>query len=304
VLNRILNPAAALIVVFSLPGFAQSPATIGELFASEATAHGPALLAGSGMTVLSGSQVSAGKAVATFRLARGGDIRICPQSSLTANAVPGTDALMLAMNTSSVEINYPVNDVADTLLTPDFKLLLAGPGIFHFAVGVNSRGDTCIKPLRGNSSSIIVSEIMGTSVYQVKSDEAVLFTRGKLNARGEITGPCGCPTPPSPPVIRAETQRPKLQTDSDVTAPLPPEKPGEIRVQVDAPLVFRGDAPAQQTYTVAKVNFSALPDVFSMQEDVKPTVLTAKTPEVSAKVKQKKGFFGRLKGFFASIFRK
>lgn len=50
---------------------AQSPADIGELFASETTAHGPVLLAGTGMVVSSGSQVAAGKSVATLRLARG-----------------------------------------------------------------------------------------------------------------------------------------------------------------------------------------------------------------------------------------
>ena len=308
------NSLPKILVLLAVPLTAQAPSTIGELFASEATAEGPALPAGSGMSVVSGSQLSAGKSAATLRLARGGEVKICPQSSVAVNSTSGSDGLMFSLGASALELNYPLNEVADTLITPDFKFMLAGPGVFHFAVGVNSRGDTCVRPLRGNSSSVIVSEMLGQGVYQIKPDEAVMFSGGKLNQRSRLTGDCGCPAPV--PVKVAENKEVALQpVEQNKTpilppeAPLPAEKPGDVHVQIDAPLVFRGDQVAQQPYTVARVNFSSLPDVFSLQEKMEPPVLQTDKGEVSAsaqtpKPKEKKGFFGRMKGFFSSMFHK
>jgi hypothetical protein len=324
----ISNLCLALALLLPLSAAAQSPAEIGELFASETTPNGPVLLAGTGMSVASGSQVAAGKSVATLRLARGGEVRVCPNASLTVSAVENnvpqsSQELMLAMDTGSVEVDYPLNDLADTLMTPDFKVMLAGPGVFHFAFGVNNQGDTCIKPLRGNSASLIVSEMLGNGVYQVKPDEALMFAAGKLNGRGPLETACGCPAPapvmqakqtqpPTPagqkaaeraaPVEQAKQIEPAPATvASDVTAPLPPEKPDDIHVQVDAPLIFRGDEP-EPAYTVARIRFSALPNVLLAQENEKPVVLKPGKGSVSAKNKEKKGFFGRIKGFFASLF--
>jgi hypothetical protein len=285
---------------------AQSPSAIGELFPTEEDAHGAALLTGTGMSVASGSQLSAGQSVAALILTRGGQVRICPQSSLSVTAVPNTEGLLFALDTGSLEINYPINALADTLLTPDFKLLLAGPGTFHFALGVNNRGDTCIRSLGGNTSGIIVTETMGTGTYQIKPDEKVLFSKGKLTDRSSDRVACGCPAPP-PPVPRAQ-QSP----ETGATAELPPQKRDDVQVKVDVPLVFRASAEGaasepEPSYTVAKVRFSTLPDIFFLQEEVQPSVLEKTEPkkapgEVSPKKNEKKGFLGRIKGFFASIF--
>ena len=74
-------------------------------------------------------------------------------------------------------------------------------------------------------------------------------------------------------------------------------------MQVDAPLVFRADQPPP-AYTIARVRFSSLPNAFLPQENVPATVLDQGKPEVSSKPKEKKGFFGRIRGFFASLFHK
>lgn len=278
------------------------------------------MLAGTGMEVDSGSQLTAGKSVATLRLARGGEVRVCPDSGLSVSAVdngptpPGTDReLMFAMDTGSLELDYPLNDLADTLITPDFKLMLAGPGVFHFAVGVTNRGDTCVKPLRGNSASIIVSEMTGSAVYQIKPGEALMFGNGKLNERTPLIGSCGCPRPL--PVLEAEkTPEPAKPARAEDAAQaalniVPPQpdagqpSPDAVHVQLEAPLVFHGDQASQQPYAIAKVKFSALPNVFSPQENLKPVVLKPGKGEVSQEGGKKKGFFGRIKGFFASLFR-
>jgi hypothetical protein len=295
---------------------AQTPPNVGELFASETTAKGPVLLAGTGMEVASGSQLTAGNSVATLRLTRGGEVRICPNAGLTVSTVqngpepPGTEReLMMAMDVGSLELDYPINDLADTLITPDFKLMLPGPGVFHFALGVNNHGDTCIKPLRGNSASVIVGEMSGSAVYQVKPDEAVMFAGGKLAGRTQLVEECGCPAPL--PVMQAEAKPEPPPADANAMnavtaiAPRPPDVPPApeekaANAEVEMPLVFRGDQLRAPAAAVAKVRFSALPNVVSAQENLKPVVLKPGKGEVS----KKRGFLGRIKGFFAALFGK
>ena len=67
--------------------FAQEVPPVGELFASDANSSSAMQLAGSGMAVYSGSELSAGIAPATLKLARGGQVRICPNSGLNVTAM-------------------------------------------------------------------------------------------------------------------------------------------------------------------------------------------------------------------------
>jgi hypothetical protein len=304
----------------------QGPAPIGELFASEPAATSAALPAGSGLAVLSGSQLSAGIAPATLRLVRGGQVRLCPRTGLTVNR--GGPGLMLGMGAGAIEIDYRLDkSSADLLVTPDFNVRLAGPGVYHWAVGVTSKGDTCFKPLRGNASGIVVSELLGSDSYGLIADERADFPEGRLANHSSLDGECGCPPPaPSmvaeanPPDTRPST--PPMVPTNDVTAPLPPQRPGETHVEVETPFVFSARAAGgTRPNVVAKLRFSSLPNVVFLQEEVEPDVLIETPAEVSAKEakpapapaaepngqkdeakKEKKGFVGRVKGFFGSIF--
>lgn len=301
---------------------------LGELFASDAGGDKSIQPAGSGMAVVSGSELSAGIAPARLKLYRGGQVRICPRSSLSVSA--GGHGLMLATGAGAVEVDYQLSqDSVDVFITPDFNVTLVGPGTFHFALEVSKRGDTCVKPLPGNSSEITFSELLGTGTYKTQAGEAAFFPGGKLEGRTAFTGDCGCPAPV--PVIRAENQptpppppkpedaSPKpaervMVASNDPTAPSPPEHPGQVHVQVDTPFVFSA-RPSDGTYAVAKLQISTLPNVFFVQEKVDPIVLSEKPAEVSLKTepvppkpvepkKEKKGFLGRIKGFFGSLFHR
>lgn len=285
------------------------------------------------MNVLSGSQLSAGIAPATLKLFRGGQVRICPRSGLSATT--SGQGLMLATGAGAIEIDYQLNQqVADVLITPDFNVTLVGPGTFHFALGVSRSGDTCLKPLPGNESQVTFSELLGTGVYKTQPDQTIVFRGGKVLARALFTGECGCP--PGLPVMRAEAQpmptptpvppkdddaTPKpvervVTASTEPTTPLPPDRPGQVHVQVDAPFVFSARASGGRPYSVAKLQLSSLPNVYFVQEKVDPVVLTEKPPEVSLKAeaqapkleekpkKEKKGFLGRVKGFFGSLFHR
>jgi len=211
-------------------------------------------------------------------------------------------------------------------MTPDFNIALVGPGTFHFALGINKKGDTCVKPLAGNASEITFSELLGTGVYKAGPDETMVFRGGKLGDKATLTGECGCP--PAAPVMRAEAQpnaKPPDETNpaqqvvvanNETTSPLPPDKPGQVHVQVDTPFVFSARPGSGRSYALAKVQFSSLPNVYFVQEKVDPIVLVEKQPEVSPKPvaetskpeekpqKEKKGFMGRMKGFFGSLFHR
>lgn len=268
-----------------------------------------------------GSELSAGVAPATLKLVRGGQVKICPKSGLSVNA--GNRGLMLAAGVGMVEIDYHLDQQQfDVIVTPDFNVQLIGPGTFHFALGVNKQGDTCVKALAGNTSGVVLSELLGPGTYKTRADEAALFLGGKLRQYSTPTEECGCSAPT--PVMRAEVgaaeqQEPRPeQTTSSVTDPLPPDRPGQVHVEVEAPFVFNPRASGARRYMVAKINFSSLPNAVFAQEPVDPDVLNESVPEVSAKDvheapsapqnskegKEKKGFFGRVKGFFSGLFHR
>ncbi len=307
---------------------------IGELFPSDIGAAAEVQPVGTGMPVMTGSELSAGVAPARFRMNRGGQVRICPRSTLTVNS--GTAGLLFSMGGGAVVLDYRLTHPGtDVLLTPDFNIQLAGPGSYHLAIGVDKNGTTCMKALPGNGSQVTVTELLGTGVYRSKANEAVSFAGGKLSAIAALASDCGCPpaaptmiakAQPSPAPV-APLQAPPLQpgervpvaSPNDATAPLPPDRPGQVHVQVDAPFVYsaKGGGNELKPYSVARVQFSNLPNVFFAQEKVDPIVLNENTVEVSAnqgpaaevqpveeKKKEKKGFLGRVKGFFGSIFRR
>jgi hypothetical protein len=295
---------------------------VGELFASNPGAPSQAQTAGTGMNVLFGSQLSAGIAPATLKLSRGGQVRVCPQSSVSVNN--GGRGLMLGMSTGAIEIAYRLNpQVTDLVVTPDFNIRLAGPAEYHFALGVNGKGDTCFKPLPGNTSGTVFSELVGADMYGVAANEGAVFLGGKLDGRTALTEECGCPATPS--VMRAAASQKgnnsPARANTDVTAPLSPERPGQTHVEIEAPFVFSATtSAASRPSTVARVEFSSLPNMF-LQEEAEPFVRVEKPPEMPAvaqkqtpapgpapgaepKNESKKGFFARLKGFFGSIFHR
>src|SRR5579864_8504596 len=153
---------------------------IGELYATDASVKGSVVLAGSGTSVLSGSSIQAGAQSATLQLERGGSVLVCEGTKLSVASSQSGRQLMLSLNSGNLELNYPLGAEADTLLTPDLRLMLPGPGTVHVAVRVTPAGDTCVQSLPWNVAAITISETMGDASYQVKPDEAVLFKAGHL----------------------------------------------------------------------------------------------------------------------------
>jgi hypothetical protein len=241
-LHRRWIAALCLLVVFLTASSAAQDA-LAEVFASDATVRGAVLLAGSGTKVLSGSSVSAGAQAAVVRLVRGGEVRVCPGNSVTLASATGGRDLLWGVGTGAIEVHYSLQASADTLMTPDFRILLAGPGAFHFAMSSDNRGNTCMRSLPGNSSSVIVQELAGSGTYQVRPGDQVLFREGKTSDVDSTTPlSCGCPAPV--PVHLAEKPAPEKEAPENTEKTEKTEKMEKTEKTQKSVAALREEPPA------------------------------------------------------------
>ena len=231
------------------------PSPLGEVQASDAIVKGSVTMVGNGISVMSGASITSVKGAATLRLRRGGEVRVCAPTTLTITSSKNERELLMSMNVGSVETHYTRPAGADSIVTPDFRLLLAGPGTFHFALSADIRGTTCLRTLPGNSSSIIVSELSGEGVYQLRPQELVVFREGRMSD-SSTQAPAGCGCPAASSAVPAAAGSASLAgTPGGITGTgleantgaVPATRPGETRVEVDVPFVFRGGAPADHS---------------------------------------------------------
>jgi len=226
---------------------------IGDVYASDATVKGSVRYTSTGLEVDNGSVITAGQHSASVRLARGGQVRICPGTNLTVNSSPKGQELMFAMSAGSFEGEYDLPPTADAILTPDFRILISGPAKVNVSITAQSNGDACVRS-HGEDSYVVISELMGDDFYRLQPNEQAIFHPGNVK-KPEVndTANCGCPAPPAVKTAEVAPVAPRAEVPAAPVPSAPASQVATPSIATPPPETRPAPTPQQKAAALAAV---------------------------------------------------
>jgi len=249
------------------------------------------VMAGKAFIAANGT-VTSGAATTNVTLPRRGTLRVCASTTVKLAAdssVPKgeTPGLMMALDHGAIEASFATGRNTDILLTPDFRILISGPGAADVKIRLGEHGDTCVDNPGINAPYVLVTSVFDGGDYRVQPGQRVMFQHGNLH---EVVDnekePCGCP-PSSPPASANDFPLAQSEGLAPTPAPAPSHNTSGAKPQLDEPLVYQSTDRATQA--------AVIPPAPSVDES------TAQIPIHPAK-RRKDNFFTRLGHFFRRIF--
>jgi hypothetical protein len=214
-------------------------------------------------------------------------VKLAADSNVPAGQIP---SLMMALDHGAVEMSLATSRDSDVLLTPDFRILIAGPGAAELKVRLGPQGDTCVDNAGVNAPYVLVSSVFDGGAFRVQPGQRVMFQHGSLHeVVDQEKESCGCP-PAEPkgnefPVAQSEGLAPMPKP-----VPAPPSQDSISAQPAVAPLVYNSAEHVPQT--------ASLPAPASP-----PTAGARANPTAPQPAAQKKpGFFRSIGRFFKKVF--
>ncbi len=284
-----LPTGTSLIAIVPLD--AAIPGAAATVSGSMQALKGRAYLTGSG-------SVTAGPATAQVTLPYRGVLRVCPSttvrlsvdSSAAASDVPG---LLIGLDGGAIEASFAIARDSDVLLTPNFRILIGGPGSSEVKVRLGQGGDTCVDNSGANAPYVVVTSVFDSGLYRVQPGQRVMFEHGDLKTVvDDEKEPCGCPPPGEKanefPLAKSAGLAPPSALPPTVTGTNQPSAGGSASTT----MIY--NAPGNGTPQLAPI---PAPDA-APQTLAAGASRTAKPPPA----KEKPGFFKRVGRFFRRIF--
>jgi hypothetical protein len=272
--------------------------------------------------ILSSGTVTSGSLTTKVVLPRRGVLRICASTTVHVAAdksVPGgeTPGLMLALDRGALETSFATGRNSDVVITPDFRILIGGPGSAEVKIRLGLHGDTCVDNPGVNAPYVVVSSVFEGGAYRVQPGQRVMFQHGSLNeVIDQEKEPCGCPPDPRPqtndfPMSQSAglvpLEKPAPAPQAGVVVPGAPQ-------QLSQPLVYSAaeatkspvTEPGQPSAPTPTPSTSPTPATAPAQSTATvtapapaPPTATAATPPAP---KKNPGFFRSVGRFFRKIF--
>jgi hypothetical protein len=286
------DPSTASGPIAIVPLDSKNPDAAAKVTGALEVSQGKAIIAANG-TVTSGTETT------QVTLPHRGVLRVCASttvklaadSSIPEGEIPG---LMMAMDHGAVEASFATGRNSDILMTPDFRILIGGPGAADVKVRLGANGDTCVDNAGVNAPYVLVSSVFDGGAYRVQPGQRVMFQHGNLHeVVDQEKEPCGCP-----PGVKGPNDFPLAQSEG--LAPLAPAAPTPA---APTPAAQPGQTP-QTTTTLAysAADHAPKPTEADSAAATTPAAAPATTAASPPAPEKKPGFFGRVGHFFKRIF--